>query len=46
MAVKKTTVLVVDDEPRILNMLQRIMELEDFRVIRADSGRAALETFA
>ena len=46
MTAKKSTILVVDDDPRILNMIQRIMELEDFRVIRADSGRAALETFA
>lgn len=46
MTVKKSTILVVDDDHRVLAMIQRIMELEDFRVIRADSGRAALEMFA
>ena len=36
-------VLVVDDEPTILDLLQNILEIEGFQVTTADSGREALE---
>jgi DNA-binding response OmpR family regulator len=42
---KKTSVLVVDDDIRILRMLQRMLELEGYRVIPADSAETALDVF-
>ena len=40
-----TTVLVVDDEPRVLDALEAILAAE-FRVLTAGSGPAALELLA
>ena len=45
MSPKKETVLIVDDDIRILRMLKRIMELEGYKVHTADSGEAALSIF-
>ncbi len=45
MASRKNTVLVVDDDPRMLRMVQHILELEGYRVLTASDGRAALIKF-
>ncbi len=42
---KKISVLVVDDDIRMLRMMQRIMELEGYRVLSASGGEAALNVF-
>ena len=42
---RKTSVLVVDDDIRILRMLQRMLELEGYQVLTASSGVAALDIF-
>lgn len=42
---KKTSILVVDDDIRILRMMQRILEMEGYRVLTAQDGEAAIETF-
>ena len=39
---RKTSVLVVDDDVRILRMVQRILEMEGYLVFRAINGEAAL----
>ena len=39
---RRRTILVVDDEDEMLNLLARTLELEGFDVIRAEDGRAAL----
>jgi len=44
-AVDKTTVLIVDDEPRVLDALEAILAAE-FRVLRAGHGAEALERLA
>ena len=41
----KSSVLVVDDDVRILRMMQRALELEGYRVIRASDGKAAFDAF-
>ncbi len=46
MSQKKDTVLVIDDDVHILGMLQRILELEGFRVLTAGGGSAGLQVFA
>ncbi len=46
MATRKATVLVVDDDVRILRITQRILELEGHRVVRAIDGESALDIFA
>jgi PAS domain S-box-containing protein len=38
-------VLVVDDEPEILKLVQRILERNQFKVLTANGGEAALELF-
>ena len=38
-------ILVVDDDVRMLRMIKQILELEDFQVILARSGEAALQAF-
>ena len=43
MIMKKTTVLIVDDDVRILRMMQRILELEGHRVVKAINGQSALD---
>ena len=42
---KKELVLVVDDDVRILRMMQMILEAEGYRVVRASNGEAALDVF-
>ena len=39
---KKASVLVVDDDIRILRMIKRILELESYQVFTASSGQEAL----
>lgn len=46
MSSRKVSVLVVDDDPRILRMIQRVLELEGYQVLGADTGDAALDVFA
>jgi DNA-binding response OmpR family regulator len=45
MADQKTSVLVVDDDAHILNLMQSILEFEGYRVFRASDGKAALDIF-
>jgi DNA-binding response OmpR family regulator len=45
MPAKKTMVLVVDDDIRILRMIKRMLELEGFQTAVANSGEAALKMF-
>ena len=40
---KQTTILVVDDEQTIREVVQRYLELEGFSVIQAGTGTEALE---
>lgn len=40
------TLLLVDDEPNILNALKRVLRREGYNVLTADSGAAALELLA
>jgi len=42
---RKASVLVVDDDVRMLRMMQRILELEGYRVLMASNGKAALDVF-
>ncbi len=42
---KKALILVVDDDIRMLRMMKRMLELEDFEVLTANCGEAALKTF-
>lgn len=42
MPAKKTTVLVVDDDARILRLIQQILELEGYEVLTAPNGNSAL----
>ncbi|MFC2122343.1 response regulator transcription factor [Bacteroidota bacterium] len=42
---RKATLLVVDDDVRMLRMIKRILELEGYRVRTADDGQTALEVF-
>ena len=44
MGVKKLTVLVVDDEPRILRFVRTELESAGFRVLTAPDGSSALQT--
>jgi DNA-binding response OmpR family regulator len=45
MSTKNTSVLIVDDDIRILRMIKRILELEGFKVLAASSGEASLSIF-
>ena len=45
MPLRKVSVLVVDDDIRILRMLQRMLELEGYQVLTASNGVAALDIF-
>jgi DNA-binding response OmpR family regulator len=45
MTSKKTSVLVVDDDIRMLRMMRRMLELEGFQVLVASSGEASLKMF-
>ena len=42
---KKASVLVVDDDARILRMMRRILELEGYQTLTASNGEAALNVF-
>lgn len=42
---RKASLLVVDDDIRILRMMQRMLELEGYRALTASSGEAALSIF-
>jgi DNA-binding response OmpR family regulator len=42
---KKALILVVDDDIRMLRMMKRMLELEDFDVLTANCGEAALKIF-
>lgn len=42
---RKPLILVVDDDIRMLRMMKRMLELEDFEVLTANCGEAALKTF-
>lgn len=46
MAVKSHTVLCVDDEPKILNSLRRLLRRESYATMFADSGERALAMIA
>lgn len=39
----KNTVLIIDDEPKILGLLSRIIELEGFTVLQADNAKSGLK---
>jgi DNA-binding response OmpR family regulator len=45
MSFKKSVVLVVDDDIRMLRMMKRMLELENFQTIIANSGDMALKSF-
>jgi DNA-binding response OmpR family regulator len=45
MASKKSMVLVIDDDIRMLRMMKRMLELESFQVIIANNGDMALKSF-
>lgn len=45
MSSKKAVVLVVDDDVRMLRMMKRLLELENFQVLVANNGEASLRVF-
>ena len=45
MSSKKATVLVVDDDVRMLRMMKRMLELEGFMVLATSAGETALGIF-
>ncbi len=45
MASRKASVLVVDDDVRMLRVMQRILEVEGHRVLKASNGEVALDMF-
>lgn len=45
MSKAKNLILVVDDDVRMLRMMQRMMELEGYNVILASDGQVALDLF-
>lgn len=45
MSSKKALILVVDDDIRMLRMMKRMLELENFQTITANNGEAALRVF-
>jgi DNA-binding response OmpR family regulator len=40
---KQATILIAEDDPRMLKLVRRTLELEGYRVITASDGRQALE---
>jgi len=42
---RKASILVVDDDVRILHMMQRTLELEGYRVLKASDGETAINVF-
>jgi len=45
MAPRKASVLVVDDDTRVLRMMRRILDLEGYQTLTASDGEAALNVF-
>lgn len=45
MSAKKAAILVVDDDIRMLRMMKRMLELENFQVLAANGGNEALRLF-
>ena len=45
MSSRKVSVLVVDDDVRMLRMMQHILELEGYRVLTASNGESTLDIF-
>jgi len=45
MPLRETTVLVVDDDVCILRMMQHVLELEGYRVVKVGDGSAAISKF-
>lgn len=45
MPANKVTILVIDDDIRMLRMMKRMLELEQFQVVTAQTGVAALSMF-
>jgi len=45
MTSKLRKILVVDDDPNIVRMIQRILELEGYEVVTASDGQSALQIF-
>jgi DNA-binding response OmpR family regulator len=43
MPAKKTTILTADDDPQLLRLVARNLELEDYNVLTASDGKQALE---
>ncbi len=43
MPAKRTTILTADDDPQLLRLVSRNLELEDYEVITANDGQQALE---
>src|SRR5260221_8174153 len=43
MPIRKTTVLTADDDPQLLRLIARNLELEDYDVLVASDGQQALE---
>jgi PAS domain S-box-containing protein len=39
------TILVVDDEPQIVDLIKRILERKGFTILTAEDGRQAIDTF-
>ena len=42
---KKTSILVVDDDIYVVRMMQRILDLEGYRVLKVGTGEAAIDMF-
>ncbi|MBC7252177.1 MAG: response regulator transcription factor [Anaerolineae bacterium] len=42
----EATILVVDDEPRLLRLVNEVLTAVGYRVVTANNGEAALDTFA
>jgi DNA-binding response OmpR family regulator len=43
MPIRKTTILAADDDPQLLRLIARNLQLEDYEVLVASDGRQALE---
>lgn len=43
MSEKKKTILVIEDEPAICDLLKRVLELEGYSTVIANNGQEALE---
>ena len=45
MSIKTTLVLIIDDDIRMLRMMKRMLELENFQTMTANNGETALKAF-